>query len=423
MRASVSAFQALLLLSRQGQLKHAGHAWNTACLRPGSVVRNGDEYTFIVACHVFAAHGWPLQASGDLADPLSMEFNVKEDKPWEWKVVINPADWRVYPVKAAVSPHASLLGSNIVALQVTSLPVPALLHAICSSKTPEWQLRRWCRAHKVPMQASAKASAAALAKKLLEDAPDVHADTWLNMLEATYKPKKMSEEQRARMKAAMDELDPENLKEFEKEAKDAGHHSAGDKAVKAAEEDHGEGEKVKEDGVPAPRMKSLRTCPPELLRYLPGGCELPHISLSRAIRVPSYTAYYDHAAPEGSLKVYQQKSKTRSWNNTKVFEKEALDVCLDWVWAKHELLTGEKRPADLQVDVAILEALPKCERLPAGPVADPVAAPGVAGEPEGAPAAAAAEPAEPEDAPAASASSTDGSSSDSDSSSSDSGDS
>ena len=130
MRASVSAFQAMMLLWRQGQLKQVGKAWNTACLRPGCVVRCGDEYTFIVACHVFAAHGWPLQAFGDDANPLSMEFNVKEAEPWEWKVALDPAAWRVSPMNVVVSPHGCVLDRHIVGLKVASLPVPALLHAI-----------------------------------------------------------------------------------------------------------------------------------------------------------------------------------------------------------------------------------------------------------------------------------------------------
>ena len=392
MRASVSAFQAMMLLWRQGQLKQVGRAWNTACLRPGCVVRCGDDYTFIVACHVYAAHGWPVKAFGDHADPLNLEFNVQEVQPWEWKVVLDPADWQAYPVKAAISAHADALDRHIVCLKPTSLPVPALLRAICSSKTPEWQLRRWCKAHGVPLQSTAKTSAQALAKSLLEDNPEIHAGTWMAVLEATYKPTKMSEEEAARMKAALDELDQENLKEFHKEAKEVRHSSVGDQEVKPEKGDHGEAGKEQDDDVPAPRLRSLRTCPPpiELLQYLPGGCEVPHISLSRAIRVPSYTAYYDHTVPAGSSKVYQQKSKTKTWDNTRVFEKEALEVCLAWVWGKHELLTGDKRPPNLKVDDAILEALPKCERLPAGPVAGPVAAAAKAEEPEAATAACAA---------------------------------
>ena len=62
-------------------------------------------------------------------------------------------------------------------------------------------------------------------------------------------------------------------------------------------------------------------------------------------------------------------------------------MCLAWVWGKHEILTGDKRPANLKVDGAILETLPKCERLPAGPVADPEAAAAKAEEPEAATAA------------------------------------
>ena len=78
------------------------------------MVRCGDEYTLIVACHVYAAHGWPVKAFGDHVDPLGMEFNVQEVQPWEWKVVLDPADWRAYPVKAAISAHAAISKSGRV---------------------------------------------------------------------------------------------------------------------------------------------------------------------------------------------------------------------------------------------------------------------------------------------------------------------
>ncbi len=53
--------------------------------------------------------------------------------------------------------------------------------------------------------------------------------------------------------------------------------------------------------------------------------------------------------------IYKQPTFSKTWGLRRSAA-EALHLCLNWVWAKHQLVAGEAKPEDLATDIRSLSA-------------------------------------------------------------------
>lgn len=202
-RTSLAAFVALELLSHD-QWHHAGETWQACVLRPRCIIIDPKgQHALVVACQVHAARIWPLCKDGDsmLLDP---------SLPMEWVVCTNITAWRVVPWEPVVAfdRDASHSRYGCVSFKQSRPEVPALAWAVANHRLRSQQLRRFVKDHNAD-------DAEDLLERLLAD----HEDHAYYM--TVFHRGKVKEDPPADLaeitKACFAELDPDNLKQFNKE--------------------------------------------------------------------------------------------------------------------------------------------------------------------------------------------------------------